>query len=246
MQQNKLFSILDKVESTNNYATGLLHEGMATHGQAWFAKEQFGGKGQRGKTWKSNPGENIILSIALRPYSDFRQKPFLFSALIANECRIFFQEHAKDAIKIKWPNDIYWHDGKAGGILIENIYKNSEWQWAVAGIGININQTSFASSITNAVSLKNITGKNYDSVALAGELHEKILLAHDKLTATALAGIMKLYNGHLYKKGGAVLLKKDQAVFASSIKMVNDFGQLITEDVIERNFNVGDVQFVLK
>jgi BirA family biotin operon repressor/biotin-[acetyl-CoA-carboxylase] ligase len=55
MEQNELFSILDTVDSTNNYATGQVHAGLARHGEAWFAMNQFAGKGQRGNPGKALP-----------------------------------------------------------------------------------------------------------------------------------------------------------------------------------------------
>ena len=72
----------------------------------------------------------------------------------------FFSHYVFNNAFIKWPNDLYWRDRKAGGILIENIIRGKDWQSAVAGIGININQTSFDPDITNAISLKQITGKS--------------------------------------------------------------------------------------
>ena len=59
------FLVLDKVDSTNNYAMGLVHAGLAKHGQACFAHHQFAGKGQRGKEWNSPEGENITMSVVL-------------------------------------------------------------------------------------------------------------------------------------------------------------------------------------
>jgi len=62
------FLVLDTIDSTNNYAMGQLHAGLAKHGQTYFAFNQFAGKGQRGKTWNASPGENITMSIVLSPF----------------------------------------------------------------------------------------------------------------------------------------------------------------------------------
>ena len=67
-------------------------------------------------------------------------------------------------VSIKWPNDIYIGDRKAAGILIENIYKGGSWNGSVAGIGINLNQTSFHPMRPRPVSLKMITGNDYDVI----------------------------------------------------------------------------------
>ena len=58
------------------------------------------------------------------------------------------------SVTIKWPNDIYFNDRKAGGILIENTYQGTNWTWAIVGIGININQTAFPKDLPNPVSVK--------------------------------------------------------------------------------------------
>ena len=78
----------------------------------------------------------------------------------------FFNFYAIDETSIKWPNDIYWRDRKAGGILIENILQGKKWKFAIVGIGININQTLFPASLPNPVSLKQITGKTFNVVEL--------------------------------------------------------------------------------
>lgn len=74
----------------------------------------------------------------------------------------FFMEFAGKETKIKKPNDIYWRDRKAGGILIENMVRGTHWTWTVIGIGLNINQTHFSNEAGNPVSLKQITGKDWD------------------------------------------------------------------------------------
>lgn len=102
MPHKQIFSILDNVESTNNYAMQQVREEMAINGQAWFAKNQWGGKGQRGKTWESEPAQNIILTIALQPHKLFFAYPYIFSSTIANICRQFFEELAEQETKIKW------------------------------------------------------------------------------------------------------------------------------------------------
>ena len=63
------FIELQQVESTNNYATGLLHAGMAQHGTAVFTHHQTKGKGQRNKQWQSDAGKNIALSVINKPPS---------------------------------------------------------------------------------------------------------------------------------------------------------------------------------
>src|SRR5687768_13782589 len=139
----------------------LIHEGMAQHGTVVFAHEQTKGKGQRNKQWISAPNQNLMFSLITEPFGLNTSQVFLLSMSVANGVQAFFNKYAVDQVKIKWPNDLYWGDRKAGGILIENIVQGTNWKHAIIGIGININQTDFGDFI-KAVSLKMIIGKAYD------------------------------------------------------------------------------------
>ena len=131
------------VESTNNYAMGLARAGMAQHGMVVFTHEQTKGKGQRAKEWLSQTGQNIAMSIIIEPSKLKVSGIFLLSMMTAVALQEFFGNFVADETKIKWPNDIFWRDRKAAGILIENLWQGSEWKFTVIGIGINVNQTDF-------------------------------------------------------------------------------------------------------
>ncbi len=238
-------TILDSVESTNNYAMAKLHAGLAVHGQAWFAREQWGGKGQRENKWLSQKDENLILTIILKPSKDFRNNLFFFNTLVACTCHQFFATFAGEGTFIKWPNDIYFNDRKAGGILIENIFNGKVWEWAILGIGININQTDFSSLNTKSTSLKNITRHFYNPIDLAKQLHLKILQNFEHVKESSLECYLEYYNKHLYKKEERVKLKKENIVFHTTIKGVNNAGQLMTSDTIERQFNSGEIKWLM-
>ena len=139
------FVILKSVDSTNNYAMGKIHSGNARDGNAWFALEQTTGKGRRGKLWQAQNGQNILLSIVMDTLFLKVYEQFKISTVASLSCYDFFNDYAKNSVKIKWPNDLYWNDSKAGGILIENVISGNIWQWSVIGLGININQTVFPS-----------------------------------------------------------------------------------------------------
>ncbi|MEO6671373.1 MAG: biotin--[acetyl-CoA-carboxylase] ligase [Ferruginibacter sp.] len=241
----EFFRILNSVDSTNNYAMAALHAGMAKPGMAWFAMEQSSGKGQRGKAWISQPGENILMSVIFQPQALFLSSAFLFNAVVSNTCYSFLTGFMKDEIKIKWPNDIYLRDRKAGGILIENIYQGATWKWAVVGIGINVNQVAFADSIKNGGSLKQVTGENYDVIKLAKELHQMIVDAFSNIGHSTFSEIIRTYNNNLYLINKKVRLRKQNMVFETTIKGVNEHGQLLTADRMPRVFEFGEVEWVL-
>ena len=253
----KPFIELQSIDSTNKYAMALIHgdhlpdgQGEPQHGMAIFAHEQTTGKGQRGKNWVSERGSNIALSILLNPYPLSIPDQFKLSVCIAVSTWDLFSKYAGDETRIKWPNDLYWRDRKAGGILIENVIQSSQstvgvWQWALAGIGININQSVFDPDLPNPVSLKQITGKNYEPLELAKELCSIIEKKYQLLIAGNFKTLFDKYQKLLYKKDEKVKLKKDNRVFETTIKGVSETGQLITQHSIEERFEFGELEWAL-
>jgi BirA family biotin operon repressor/biotin-[acetyl-CoA-carboxylase] ligase len=237
------FIELQQVESTNNYATGLAHEGMAQHGEVVFAHHQTKGKGQRFKQWHSQAGKNIALSALLQPNIALSQS-FLMSMAAAVGTHRFFKNYAGDETKIKWPNDIYWRDRKAAGILIENILQGTEWKWCMVGIGININQTSFDDIAIKATSLKQITGKDFEPLALAKELCIYLNSAFHELKESEQS-IIDAYKNVLFKVNETVLLKRESRIFSALIKDVTPTGYLVVQTAIEESFEVGEIEWII-
>ena len=238
--------ILDSVDNTNNYAMGMIRAGSASHGNAYFAHEQTNGKGRRGKVWKTDKGKNITLSIIVDPHFLAVNRQFQLSVAVSLACLDLFIKYAGDDVKIKWPNDLFWNDRKAGGILIENVIKGNVWQWAVIGIGININQTDFdVSNNFLPVSLKQITGKDFDVIELSHELCSALLKRIEDLKNDGYENMIIEYNRNLFKLNEKVKLKKDNIVFETTIKGVSQEGQLLSKDVMERSFDFDEVEWVL-
>ena len=253
---NSAFTVLDSVDSTNNYAMAKVHAGLAKHGDGWFAHNQTAGKGQRKKNWHTGNGKNIAVSIVIEPLPLLISEQFKLSVAVALACFDFFRRYAGDETTIKWPNDIYWRDRKAGGLLIENVIgksatttkpaNKSSWKFAIAGIGININETSFDPVLTNPVSLKQITGKDFEPVELAKQLHQIILKRVSEIHEKPFEILLKEYNKHLYKINEPVWLKKNGIDFESVIKGVTESGQLFTTDRIDNFFDFGEVEWILQ
>lgn len=240
------FVELQSVDSTNNYARQQIHAGMAQTGMTVFTHEQVAGKGQRGKVWASQKDVNIALSVVINPHLLKVVQQFQLSACVAVALHQFFMKYAGDDSKIKWPNDLYWQDRKAGGILIENIVGSSgNWDWAICGMGININQTSFSTELPNPVSLKQITGKDFTVVLLAKELCICLDEKYRELMSSGFEAIYNQYLQLLYKLNEKVKLKKDNRVFEATIKSVSPEGKLVVQHAIEEEFNFGEVEWVI-
>lgn len=240
------FYILDKIDSTNNYAMGQVNTGNVTPGTAWLAMEQTAGKGQRGKQWLSPPGQNIMLTVALQPGTLPLSRQFMLSVAVALGAYDLFHRYAGDETSIKWSNDIYWRDRKAGGILIENVLRGSTWQYAITGIGLNINQASFPEHLPNPVSLRQITGKSRDVVALARELCACLEQRVQALRPATYNTMLEEYKSLLFRLGEPALYRMNGEYFQGIVRDVLPDGHLCLEKdgrVLELGF--GEVEFVV-
>jgi len=240
---SKNIIIIEKVDSTNNYAMGLIQNGKATNENAVFAWEQTNGKGRRGKNWKSNKGENIVLSVIFQMQWLPISGQFQLSAATALACLDMVSKYVPSGTSVKWPNDIFINDTKAGGILIENVLKGTIWQWAVIGIGLNINQVEFDEPSFSATSLKQIIGKDYNVLEMAKDLYTAVLKRMHELKTGNFQKMLEEYNEKLFAKNRVVKLKKENIVFETTVIGVSESGQLITRDAFERNFNFDEVEF---
>jgi len=195
---------LTTIPSTNIYAMDQVHKGLALSGSCYTADFQTAGKGQHGRNWESEKGQNLLSSYVLELKQLKTGKIWTpadqigFSAAIALGARAFFAAFAGEQTKIKKPNDIYFSDRKAGGILIENLVRGKEWTWTVIGIGMNINQNSFSTDAVNRVSsnpisLHEITNQHWDVKQMQKHLSEALtnsiqnwLIEGDEKTIEAL------------------------------------------------------------
>jgi BirA family biotin operon repressor/biotin-[acetyl-CoA-carboxylase] ligase len=244
------FTELTEVDSTNIYAMNQVKTNLAGHGAAFLAQKQWAGKGQMGKVWEAETGQNILLSVVLDPkklvFDGLALEPSVVSMLVAVGCFNFFITYAGDETSIKWPNDIYWRDRKAAGILIENSFRGPIWQWSIAGMGVNINQTEFGTGLNKAVSLKQITGKTFQVPALAKELCSYIDAALQMLIDKGPDTLLALYNNVLYKKEEQVQLEIEGQKITATICRVLSNGHLEieTENGIKQSHALGAIQWL--
>jgi len=238
-------TILDQVESSNNYATGLAVQGLAQHGHAVLARFQSAGKGQRGRSWQGAPGQNIALSVVLDMKAVPLTRNFELSMAIALGVYDFFSHFAGENTRIKWPNDIYWCDRKAVGILIENTIKGLNWQWAIAGMGINMNQAAFEGEMeTKAVSLRQITGRTFDIESSARQLCTFLETRYQQFVQDP-EGLLNAYNAVLFRKDENAVLAYQGRAYSCQVRAVDVQGRLWVEGAPVPYFQFGEVQWLI-
>lgn len=233
---------LERCGSTNTELKRIVDSGrFLPSGSTLRAVAQTAGRGQRGNSWEAEPGKNLTFSILLRPGGLLPKHHFLVSEAIAIATASFLAsvigDETRQAVRIKWPNDIYYGDRKIAGILIENaLGMSGQILHTIAGIGININQAAFSDSLPNPVSVYNIIRQELDLESLMPRITRSITAFTDSLapiiaSGTSLHEFEAMYHSWLWR-ADAFYKWRDTAsgtVFSAKIDKVMSNGQIILD-----------------
>lgn len=200
-----------------------------------YAGYQTAGRGQTGNGWESEANKNLLCSILLPPNKNLY---FLNIAVSVAVIRLIGEQFT-----IKWPNDIYWKDKKLAGILLENAIIGNEVKYAIAGIGLNVNQTEFVSDAPNPVSLKQIYGTDFDIEKLMQDLLDAVHTVLKEPEET----IWSEYKAHLYRREGYWPYEDQNGIFEARIENVLPTGEIVLRDQEgkKRIYHFKQVRYVL-
>ena len=204
---------------------------------------QTAGRGQRGNTWEAEAGKNLLLSLVIRPQGIAITQQFALSQHVsAALCKALGRY--TDGIRIKWPNDIYWHDKKIAGILIEHDIEGDKLTRSIIGIGLNVNQVHFTSDAPNPVSLCQILGHDVDREELLATLCHEIL---QPCTEDGTEELHHRYTALLYRLREPALYRDAEGTFTAQIHHVEPDGHLILEDTggRRRSYLFKEVTYVI-
>lgn len=183
---------------------------------------QTAGRGQAGNSWESEKGKNLLFSTLLRYPEVKAANQWRLSMLVAVAVREAITSILSplasrlSPITIKWPNDIYYNDQKLVGILIENTLSGRHIAYTIAGVGINVNQTQWLSNAPNPVSMKQITGEEYDVENLLNAFLEAI----QRWETASTEQLREKYIKHLYRRTGwHPYLEREVSVAPTSIQL---------------------------
>jgi BirA family biotin operon repressor/biotin-[acetyl-CoA-carboxylase] ligase len=169
--------------STNQLAKRLAVEG-APAGTTIVADEQTAGRGRMGRVWLAPPGTSLLLSVILRPTIAVGRLPqLLMASALATASAV--ERSTGLSVLFKWPNDIMLRRGKAGGILIESGMRGEVLDYAVVGIGLNVNFDvgEFPEIVETATSLSKELGHRVDRLELVRALLRLLESEHERLQA---------------------------------------------------------------
>ena len=234
---------LESIDSTNEEARRRLPE--LDNLSVLSASQQTAGRGQRGNTWTSEPGDNLTFSIVLK-YGSGALTPIravdqsAISEITALSVVDLLSSHGIGA-EIKWPNDIYVADRKICGILIEHSVRDACLSSSIIGIGLNVNQTEFDPSLPNPTSML-LSSSNHPERS-EGPIPLHLLLEEYMdifkgycsryLNITGgLCRLRKLYLSQMWRKDvpARYIDCSDGREFEGIIRGLSEIGHLLVED----------------
>jgi BirA family biotin operon repressor/biotin-[acetyl-CoA-carboxylase] ligase len=215
------------IGSTNDRARALLDE-PAGEGVAVLAEEQTAGRGRRGRSWRSPPGVNLTLSVAVRPAVP-AAGAWMLAAAAGLACRTACAAHAD--VALKWPNDVVAIDGsKLGGLLLETTVEGDRVTTAVLGVGLNVNwrRADMPDDIAaGATSLADLASCPIDRVELLGALLDEL----DREVRELEAGISPLdrYRAACATLGTEVTVETATGRVIGHAVDLNEYGALVVD-----------------
>jgi BirA family biotin operon repressor/biotin-[acetyl-CoA-carboxylase] ligase len=170
--------------STNDLAAARARQG-GPEGLLVVADAQSAGRGRLGRSWQSPAGDNLYLSLLLRPAVAAAQLPPV--TLVAGAAVAGVLAGLGLAVQLKWPNDVLVRSAARGsprklvGILTEMATEGDRVRSLVLGIGVNVNQGRFPPELAErATSLALVTGVRHDRGALLAALMNALEPAWDR------------------------------------------------------------------
>lgn len=241
--ENKKIIYYKQLDSTNTEIARLAAVG-ATHGTVVVSDAQTAGKGRRGRGWESPAGENIYMSILLRPDCVPDKAPMLTLVMAYSVAQALKKWGFLD-VQIKWPNDLILSGKKICGILTEMRLKGMEIDYVVVGVGINVNTNEFPKEIKDtATSLYMESGRVIDRENMI----ESVVSYFDKsygqfLETMDLSFLKEAYNNMLVNVGKEVRVLEPEYEYTAYAQGINSEGELVVRTVEgeEKRIYAGEV-----
>ncbi len=243
------YILVHRTASTNSYLSKMVM--MLPGGTVIHTPEQTAGRGQKGNTWESETGKNVIFSMLIKNPSVPVASQFYISEAVSVAIVEVLSQYI-DGFSIKWPNDIYHGERKVCGILIEHSIMGASINHSILGVGINVNQVEFKSDAPNPVSLAQLLGHEVDVDGVLHQVCEAIekRCAFDAYTNDAFDALHNEYLSLLYRKDGEYhrFVLPEGTEFGAKIVEVEPTGMLVLEreNGLQENFAFKEVGFVIR
>lgn len=218
------------VTDSTNIRIKQLAESGAIHGTLAVADMQEGGKGRRGRSWYSEAGTGVWMSILLRP--EFApEQASMITLVAALSVATAINEKSGLSAKIKWPNDIVVCGKKVCGILTEMSLEADYISYVVCGIGINVNHKDFPKDISGtATSLAIECDKKINRAELIASVWKHFESYYERFCeAGDMSLLAEQYNDMIVNNGRFVRVLDPKGEWSGKAVGINNKGELLIE-----------------
>lgn len=224
--------IFEEIDSTNEY---LKRQKDNKNYDIVMAHKQTKGKGTRGRVWLSTEGI-LMFSMIIKEDKNISMEEYTKLPLVVGMALLSaLEEIEKLPFMFKWTNDIYLYDKKLSGILTEKIGEDF-----IVGVGINLNILEFGD--LNAISLKAVSGKDYDKLECLKSIINKIKEYIYKFYRGEWNLILGEINEKNYLKNKEIKFIGVDRIYDGVVKGINNDGELILEEKGKNyNLRIGEV-----
>ena len=236
---------LNATDSTNNYLKQLILERTMDDFSVVVANHQTNGRGQRGSSWLSEKDKNLTFSVLKRNISIVANQQFLLNILVSLSIVKTLEEFNIPKLAIKWPNDILSDHHKISGILIENLIKNKQIEYAIIGIGLNVNQVKFE-GLSKVSSLKNIMPLPVDKDELLTKIIDKLKMYFKLYSENGSEFLNSEYESYLFRKDKpSTFSSHDNSLFTGIIRGVSASGKLCVQmEDFNKEFDLKELKLI--
>ncbi len=234
----------DSIDSTSNFVAKSLMSGTYEAGSVILAQYQTSGRGQRDSIWQSSAKENLLISFAVPCDSLAFHQQFLLAKAISVAVHQFLTKTIPTDVKIKWPNDILVGDKKISGLLIETKQVDGK-RFAIIGLGLNINQSSFPGELkatSLAIELGQKVATQNVAMSVIGEINRYL----NPVLNGNYDEIRQAFLEHMYGKDTWIRCKSDSKEFLGKIMDIDDSGVLLIKSKLGRSesYRAKEIQII--
>jgi BirA family biotin operon repressor/biotin-[acetyl-CoA-carboxylase] ligase len=236
--------VFETIESTNMYAKTLASKG-AEEGTVVLADHQTSGRGRFGRTWLAEPGSSLLFSVIIRPTFNADKVgllPFFAAAGIA----LAVETTTGMQCECKWPNDILFHDKKNCGILLESTFQHNKLDYAIIGIGLNVNQMNFSGDLVGtATSLRKECGRELDRRNVFRQIMSSLESLYKDVSRGNFDTVLTEWKARAALIGKRIKLTQTANIIEGvAIALADDGGLIVETGSGQRVFHAGDVTIV--
>lgn len=191
---------LESIDSTNQYLDEFLSKNSPVEGLVVIADYQSQGQGQNGRIWESKPGDNLLMSLYLKPDFLPAAEGFYLNVIASLAIVQVLEEVYNDQrVRVKWPNDVYVGNNKISGILIKNTISGQNLSDSIIGIGLNVNQEDYGE--LQATSMRLLLDKKQDRKHVMERLFYHLQENYQELKNGNKELLRKTYELRMYRRG---------------------------------------------